>query len=77
MDCKQTHPLIFLFADDEPGDEMLVALRDHLEVCPRCAQHAHYARRFVTIVRERFIRCPAPTHLRDRILAVMPHRRLL
>lgn len=71
MDCKQTRELVFLFTDNELGQDTKVAFQNHVDTCPGCAQQARYARRLVSVVRHRAIRWPAPTHLRDRILSVV------
>lgn len=75
-DCKRIHEeLVFLFVDDEMGEEALLAFKRHIADCPECAEDAKYTRRLLMIVRERAGRCNAPRDLRDRILAALPHRR--
>ena len=74
--CKKIHEeLVFLYADNEMGQEMLLTFQRHLADCPECAQEARYTQRLLMIVRERSGRCCAPRRLRERILATMPHRR--
>ncbi len=76
MNCKQIkEEMVFLFADNEMGQELLIAFRRHVSVCPHCAREAQNARSFLTILRERTVRRPAPRGLRSRILASFPHRR--
>lgn len=75
MTCTEIHEeLIFLFADEELGQERLVAFQRHVADCPECAQHAQYTCRLLTLVRERTVRWPAPSRLRARIIAGLPHR---
>jgi anti-sigma factor (TIGR02949 family) len=76
MDCRKIREeLVFLFADNEMGQELLVAFERHVSACPHCAREARYTRRLLTVVRERAVRWRAPRRLRARILARMPHRR--
>ena len=75
-DCKKIHEeLVFLYADNEMGQEMLVAFERHLAACPECAQNAQFIQKFLMIVRQRCGRAYAPNSLRERILAALPHRR--
>jgi anti-sigma factor (TIGR02949 family) len=75
MDCKEVSETLFLFVDDEMGEDLLNPFRDHVAQCPGCAQKMDYTRKFLFIVRERCIRCRAPHELRSRILTGLPHRR--
>lgn len=76
MECKQIkEEMVFLFVDNEMGQEMLVAYKRHVSDCPHCARQARYARLFLTVVRQRAVRRPAPRGLRSKILAGLPHRR--
>ena len=76
MNCKQIkEEMVFLFADNEMGQELLVAFRRHVSDCPHCAREARYARYFLTVLRERTVRRTAPRGLRSKILASFPHRR--
>lgn len=76
MNCKQiTEELVFLFADNEMGGELLIAFRRHVSACPHCAREARYARHFLTLLRERAARRSAPRGLRTKILASFSHRR--
>ncbi len=76
MDCKKIREeLVFLYADNEMGRELLVAFRRHVSLCPHCAREARFTRRLLTVVRERAVRWRAPRRLRAKILAGMPHRR--
>ncbi len=76
MNCKQIkEELVFLFADNEMGQELLISFRRHVSDCPHCAREARYARLFLTLLRERSVRRPAPRGLRTKILAAFPHRR--
>lgn len=76
MNCKLIkEELVFLFADDEMGQELLIAFRRHVSDCPHCAREAQLARSFLTVLRKRTVRKAAPRGLRTRILASFPHRR--
>ena len=74
MDCKKIREMVFLFADDEMSQETLTAFETHVRFCPDCAEEARYARRLVSVVRQRTVRTSAPSALRARILSLMPHR---
>lgn len=75
-DCKKIHEeLVFLYADNEMGQEMLVAFKRHLADCPECAQDAQYTQKFLMVFRQRARRARAPRSLRERILAGLAHRR--
>ena len=74
--CKKIHEeLVFLYADNEMGQEMLVAFKSHLARCPECAHDAEFTRKLLMVVRQRCGRTTAPNSLRERILAALPHRR--
>ena len=76
MNCKQIkEEMIFLFADNEMGQELLIAFRRHVSDCPHCAREAKHARTFLAVLRERTVRRSAPRGLRSKILASFPHRR--
>ena len=61
--------LVFYFADNEMGQELVVAYRRHVSDCPQGACT------FLTVLRERTVRRTAPRGLRSKILASLPHRR--
>ncbi len=74
--CKKIHEeLAYLYLDNEMGQEMVIAFERHIARCPPCAKEAKIIERVLMIVRERTGRCVAPRHLRERILAGLPHRR--
>ena len=76
MNCKQIkEELIFLFADNEMGQELQIFYRRHVSDCPHCAREAQRARLLLTLLRERARRQRAPRGLRTKILASLPHRR--
>lgn len=76
-DCKKIHEeLVFLYADNEMGQETLVAFKQHLAACPECAQDTKFTQKLLLVVRQRCGRASAPNSLRERILAALPHRRL-
>lgn len=75
MDCKEVCETVFLFVDNEMGDDLQISFRDHVERCPGCADRMNYTRKFLFVIRERCTRCCAPDTLRHRILTSMPHRR--
>lgn len=75
MDCKKIKELVFVYVDEEMGQELLIAFRSHVAKCPHCAQEVEYVERFITVLRHRCQRRAAPAHLRDRIVARLAHRR--
>jgi mycothiol system anti-sigma-R factor len=74
MDCKRVREVIFLYADNELEEEVCVAIREHLVLCPHCARRIEYTTKILTIVRKRCTRASAPESLRQRILTGLPHR---
>lgn len=76
MRCKQVkEELVFLFADNEMGQEMVVAYKRHVSICPHCAREADFARLLLKAVRRAALSRRPPQGLRTRILASLPHRR--
>ena len=76
MDCQKFRKVVFLYCDDEMGEELRVDFQEHLALCPGCAQRIAFTRRVLAVVRERCERASAPARLRVRILGSLPHRRL-
>ena len=75
MECREVREIVFLYTDNEMGEELLISFRRHVELCPRCAAQISRAETLVRIVRQRCIRASAPARLRRRILTSFPHRR--
>lgn len=75
MEQKSLRELAYLFIDNEMEQDMYVAFRERVSHCPDCQRETRSARMLVTVVRERCARQPAPTQLRRRVLAILPHRR--
>ena len=73
MDCKRVRQVIFLYVDNEMGEELHVAFEQHMSVCPHCAQHIEYTQRWLTLVKRRCSRVQAPESLRRRILTSLRH----
>jgi len=75
MNCKKVREeLIFLFAEEMDHDQH-AEFKDHVKHCPQCAKKAEKTRFILTFVRQHTVRCEAPSHLREKILSIMPHRR--
>lgn len=75
MKCTRVRQVIFLYADNEMGEDLVLAFEEHLVLCPGCAREADNARRLLALLRQRCVRAPAPARLRRRILTSLPHRR--
>ena len=75
MDCRQVREVVFLYTDNEMGEDLLVSFRSHLDRCPGCAARMLRAARVVRLVRQRTVRARAPERLRIKILTSFPHRR--
>jgi anti-sigma factor (TIGR02949 family) len=73
MNCHQARRFVFLFADNEMEETVLVSFRQHLGGCPHCAREADQAVRRVMVLRRRCyrVRVAAPESLRDRILQLL------
>jgi len=68
MECRRVRQVVFLYTDNEMGQELLVAFREHLELCPHCLQEVQAAQRLLTLLRARCARRAAPEGLRLRIV---------
>lgn len=69
MRCRQVREeLILLYDQDESGQHLRLAIRQHVELCPRCALEAAQIQRVVAIVQRCCLRQCAPNELRQRIL---------
>lgn len=68
MDCKGARKVIFLYVDNEMGEELHVAFEQHMSDCPHCAQRIESTRQWLTVVKRRCLRVQAPDRLRRRIL---------
>jgi mycothiol system anti-sigma-R factor len=73
MNCKRVREIIFLYADNELGDDLLVSVQEHVVLCPQCAREVDYTRRMLTVVRKRCTRTRAPEGLRKKILTSLRH----
>ena len=74
MDCHRVREAMYQATDNELEDALWAPFREHLRLCPECAQHFCYLTKLLGIVRERCLRDPAPSRLKVRILASFPHR---
>lgn len=68
MDCKRVGEMMFLFCDNEMGEDVVSPFRRHLDGCGHCSQKMDYTRKFLLLVRSRCTRHSAPERLRERIL---------
>ena len=68
MDCKGARQVIFLYVDNEMGEELHVAFKQHMSACPRCAQRIEHTQKWLTLVKRRCVRVQAPERLRRRII---------
>lgn len=68
MNCNRVREVIFLYTDNEMEEELLVAFREHLVLCPECARQIDYKRRVLSLLRQGCAKTPAPDGLRKRIL---------
>jgi predicted anti-sigma-YlaC factor YlaD len=73
MECQRVRVVMYRMTND-PQDEVVASFRDHLGLCPACAQYFSYVSKLLTLVRVRCCRYDAPPSLRVRILASLPHR---
>ncbi len=69
MDCNGAKKVIFLYVDNEMGDELHVAFEEHTSSCPHCARRIEYTRQWLTLVKRRCLRVQAPESLRRRIIS--------
>ena len=38
MDCRRVREVVFLYTDNEMGEELLISFREHVDLCPTCAR---------------------------------------
>jgi len=69
IDCGKALQQLFDFLDDELTPERMASVREHLEGCGHCLDHAEFERRFLMALQatreER--RCPA--EVRAKVMA--------
>jgi mycothiol system anti-sigma-R factor len=75
MNCRRIREVIFLFTDNEAGEEIQIEVREHLHICPACAQQLDYTRKLLALLKSGCSGAAAPDRLRRRILTSLPHRR--
>ena len=73
MDCKGAKRVVFLYVDNEMGEDLHIAFEEHMSVCPRCARHIEYTQNLLKLVKRRCTRVQAPERLRRRILTSLRH----
>jgi len=74
MNCEAVHAAMYQVSDNELEGELLLSFRQHLTICSTCSHRYGFVSRLLAIVRGRCCRYEAPTTLRMRILASLPHR---
>ena len=74
MNCRRVREIVFLYTDNEMGQELLISFREHLALCPPCTRRMEAADRLLNLIREHCSRESAPERLRRRILTSFPHR---
>jgi uncharacterized protein len=67
MNCEQTRKLLHGFVDRELGVETSLAIENHLESCPACAELTTAARAARTAAASAMAYRPAPAELRARL----------
>ena len=75
MECREVREVVFLYTDNEMGEELLISFRRHVELCPGCAARISRAETLLRVLRQRSVRAVAPERLRARLLTRSPHRR--
>lgn len=73
MDCKRVKQVIFLYVDNEMGEEVHLAFEEHMSECSHCAERIENTRRWLTVFRRSCLRVQAPESLRRRILTSLRH----
>jgi mycothiol system anti-sigma-R factor len=73
MDCRGARQVIYLYVDNEMGEELHISFEQHLSTCPHCAQRIEYTRQWLTLIKLRCDRVQAPERLRRRILTSLRH----
>ncbi|MCH9649100.1 MAG: zf-HC2 domain-containing protein [Deltaproteobacteria bacterium] len=68
MDCSRIKDAIYLFLDNEMGEEVASEFENHLASCPSCARRRDFTTRWLVQVRRRAVRLCAPDSLRQKVL---------
>lgn len=69
MNCEEAKKLLDAFLDHELDLSKHLELENHLKECPRCKVLADHRAKAKTLLRENLKRHPAPSRLREKILA--------
>ena len=73
MNCSKVREIVFLYTDNELGEELLVSVQEHVVLCPQCARRIEYTQRLLKVVRKGCTRTTAPQRLRKRLLTTLRH----
>ena len=71
MDCQRARASMYTECDNELAPDLAAIFREHLSLCPECAQHLSYLRKLLAVVRGRCCRYVAPSELKVRIVAML------
>jgi anti-sigma factor (TIGR02949 family) len=71
VDCAQALTNLGDYLKRELTPELMVEVRQHLERCRDCFEHAQFEESFLTMLETRAARETCPAKLRARILALL------
>jgi mycothiol system anti-sigma-R factor len=70
MECREVLERLWEYLDDELAAKEAAAVDGHLAGCPTCSPRCRHHRAFlVLVVRSLRAPCPAPSRLREAVLA--------
>ena len=69
IDCSKALQHMFDFLDGELTAERMAMVREHLDCCPPCLDHADFERRFLAALQATREHRTCPDALRARVMA--------
>jgi mycothiol system anti-sigma-R factor len=74
MDCQRVRIAMYRVRDNELEPDLVAGFTEHLASCSDCAERFSFVGKLLSLIRERCCRYNAPSTLKIRILASLPHR---
>ena len=69
--CSQVVLHVWDYLDDRLTPDAMASLRAHIAECPECLEYQLFQQRFLEALGATHIECPAPWHVRARVLDVL------
>lgn len=69
LDCGKALQQLFDFLDGELTPERMALVRQHIDGCGHCLEHAEFERRFLEALHATRDRCCCPDTVKSKVLA--------